>query len=213
MSTPPLLHPIAYEVDEPAERDRLSVAFRIVLFIPVAIVGCFVALGVVFAVIAAWFALLFTGRWPDGLHRFVSGGLRWVMRSDAYLALQTDRFPPLLSLGEHPEYPVRVHVEPPKPAYDRVKVGLRMFLAIPVAIVAGLLASVTRAAAVFAWVVIIFTGRCPDPIFRITRYCLAYQARAYGYFTLLAEEWPPLDESATRTLPPPAGTTPLTPSV
>jgi hypothetical protein len=47
------------------------------------------------AVIVAWFAILFTGRYPQGLFHFVVGVLRWTNRVNAYaFALVTDQYPP-----------------------------------------------------------------------------------------------------------------------
>ena len=47
------------------------------------------------AVIAAWFAILFTGRYPRGLFDFVVGVGRWGLRVNAYtFLLVTDRYPP-----------------------------------------------------------------------------------------------------------------------
>jgi Domain of unknown function (DUF4389) len=65
------------------------------LAIPHAIVLAFLYIGVVLAVIAAWFAILFTGRYPRGLFDFVEGVLRWHNRVVAYaFILVTDEYPP-----------------------------------------------------------------------------------------------------------------------
>ena len=65
------------------------------LAIPHYIVLFFLYIGVVFGVIAAWFAILFTGRYPRGLFDYVEGVLRWHNRVVAYaLVLVTDEYPP-----------------------------------------------------------------------------------------------------------------------
>jgi hypothetical protein len=51
-----------------------------------------VAEGVVLVI--AFFAGLFTGRWPAGLRHFTLGVLRWWLRVEAYLLLLTDQYPP-----------------------------------------------------------------------------------------------------------------------
>ena len=47
-----------------------------------------------FTSIVAWFAILFTGRYPAGLYEFAVGVLRWDMRVEAYLLLMRDEYPP-----------------------------------------------------------------------------------------------------------------------
>lgn len=65
------------------------------LAIPHYVVLFFLAIGVVFAVIVAWFAILLTGRYPRGLFDFVAGFLRWSLRVNAYaFLLTTDKYPP-----------------------------------------------------------------------------------------------------------------------
>ena len=65
------------------------------LAIPHYIVLFFLYIGAVVAVIVAWFAILFTGRYPRGLFDYVQGVLRWHNRVVAYAALLvTDRYPP-----------------------------------------------------------------------------------------------------------------------
>ena len=65
------------------------------LAVPHYIVLLFLAIGAVFAVAVAWFAVLFTGRYPRVLFDFVEGVFRWGLRVEAYaFLLVTDRYPP-----------------------------------------------------------------------------------------------------------------------
>jgi len=65
------------------------------LAIPHYIVLFFLAIGAVVAVIVAWFAILFTGRYPRGLFDFVVGVIRWSNRVTGYaVVLVTDEYPP-----------------------------------------------------------------------------------------------------------------------
>jgi hypothetical protein len=65
------------------------------LAIPHYIVLFFLVIGAVVAVIVAWFAIIFTGRYPENLFRFVVGVIRWSNRVSAYaFLLVTDKYPP-----------------------------------------------------------------------------------------------------------------------
>jgi hypothetical protein len=65
------------------------------LAIPHYIVLIFLCIAAVVAVIVAWFAVIFTGRYPRAIFDFVEGVLRWGLRVEAYAwLLVTDRYPP-----------------------------------------------------------------------------------------------------------------------
>jgi hypothetical protein len=65
------------------------------LAIPHYIILAFLIVAAVISVIIAWFAILFTGKYPVGLFNFVTGVMRWGLRVSAYAALLiTDRYPP-----------------------------------------------------------------------------------------------------------------------
>ena len=66
-----------------------------ILALPHYIVLAFLAIAAVVCVIIAWFAILFTGRYPRSLFEFVVGVFRWCLRVSAYaFLLTTDRYPP-----------------------------------------------------------------------------------------------------------------------
>jgi hypothetical protein len=75
-------------------RNRLTVAFRLILFIPWAIVLAVYAIAAAVVIIVAWFAVLFTGRWPTGMRTFVLKVARFYVRVSAFLLLLTDDYPP-----------------------------------------------------------------------------------------------------------------------
>jgi hypothetical protein len=89
---------VRFEFDYPdAERDlnRWLPLVKWFLAIPHYIVLAFLWIAAFFVVVVAWFAILFTGRFPRGLHDFVVGVARWHARVAAYVALLvTDRYPP-----------------------------------------------------------------------------------------------------------------------
>jgi hypothetical protein len=86
------------EIDYPdAERDlnRWLPLVKWFLAIPHYIVLAFLALGAFFVIVIAWFAILFTGRYPRALFDYVVGVTRWGLRVQAYVSLLvTDRYPP-----------------------------------------------------------------------------------------------------------------------
>jgi hypothetical protein len=88
-------YPVTFEATYPEEnRDRLSVGLRLIYAIPHIIVLLLLAIAWIVIAIIAWFAILFTGSYPEGLYRFAVGVMRWSMRVEAYVLLMRDEYPP-----------------------------------------------------------------------------------------------------------------------
>ncbi len=76
------------------ERNRLTVAFRIILVIPHLVVLAVLGFAAALVTFIALFAVLFTGRWPAGMRSFVLNVYRWYLRVSTYFLLVTDQYPP-----------------------------------------------------------------------------------------------------------------------
>ena len=81
--------------DVPQDLNRWLPLVKWFLAIPHFIVLAFLGIGAFFGIVIAWFAILFTGRYPRGLFDYVVGVGRWGLRVSAYaILLTTDRYPP-----------------------------------------------------------------------------------------------------------------------
>ena len=80
--------------DEAGPRDRLTVAFRIILAIPHFIVLFFVLFAWWVTAFVAWILILVSGDYPQSLYDFGVGAFRWLIRVEAYVLLLVDEYPP-----------------------------------------------------------------------------------------------------------------------
>ncbi|MEW6154079.1 MAG: DUF4389 domain-containing protein [Actinomycetota bacterium] len=76
------------------DRNRLTVGLRFIWIIPIAIYLAFVSLAAMVVAFAGFFAVLFTGRWPEGMRRFLVATGRLSIRVSAYGYLLVDDYPP-----------------------------------------------------------------------------------------------------------------------
>ena len=192
------MYPVSYAADYAAEgRNRLTTFFRGIVAIPWQIVAYLYGIVAGFAALFAWFALVFTGRYPEGLYNFNAGYMRMYNRMNGFYYLLTDEFPPFNG-ADDPGYPIRIGVPAPLDQYSRAKAFFRLIIGIPVMILAWVQALILMVCAIIAWFVILFTGKHPEGLFNPMRSAAAYHARAGAYFLLLTEDWPPfaLEESA-----------------
>jgi len=186
-------YPVGYEADFQVERSRLTTFFRYIMAIPLFLVAIVYGIGALFAALIAWFALLFTARYPEGLYNFVASVVRWGARVNSYVYLITDAYPPF-DLGEHPEYPVRIPIAARKEKYSRLKVFFRFFIGIPVMLISYALSILANICSFLAWFVIVVTGKQNQGLQNGTTLGVAYSTRASAYFMYLTEDWPPFSQ-------------------
>ena len=93
-------YPLRYGAQYPEGLSRLlnfpilGQIIKGILLIPHLVVVYLLALVALVVMFIAAFAILFTGRYPAGMHDFVTGVTRWSLRVQAYLLAVTDRYPP-----------------------------------------------------------------------------------------------------------------------
>ena len=87
-------YPAALEIPYPERLNRWMPLVKWLLAIPHFIVLFFIAIAAVIAVIVAFFAILFTTKYPQGLFDFIVGYLRWTERVQAYVLFMRDEYPP-----------------------------------------------------------------------------------------------------------------------
>jgi Domain of unknown function (DUF4389) len=190
-------HPIRLIVRDDAHRNRLTVLVRLILAIPHLIWLLLWGIVTELAVIVSWFATLFMGRTPDGLHDFIARYTRYLTHVRAYLLIAANPFPGFL--GDD-EYPVSASIAPPAPQ-NRWITGFRLILIIPAAIVAALIGHLLEFLAFFAWVVGIVLGRMPAGFESLLAWCIRFELQTWAYFALLTDRYPSFSPTDGSTVP------------
>ncbi|MEU6125883.1 DUF4389 domain-containing protein [Streptomyces sp. NPDC047123] len=174
------------DVPAPGRQRRWTVLLRWLLLIPQFVVYVVLSVVAFFVVIAGWFAALFTGRLPDGIHRFLSSVVAYATRVDASATLLVDQYPPFSFSA--PRYPVQIEVRPTP--LNRLAVFFRLILMIPAAIVSGLLQSGWYAISWVFWIITLILGRLPGPLYAATATVARYSMRLHAYAYLLTPAYP-----------------------
>jgi hypothetical protein len=181
------------------------------LAIPHFIVLFFLWIAFVVVSVIAFFAILFTGRYPRRLFEFNVGVLRWSWRVGfySYSALGTDRYPPF-TLQDAGDYPARLEVDYPESLSQGLVLVKWWLLALPhylvVAVFVGGAWTATTGASsewiwssgglvgllvLFAGVALLFTGRYPKSLYDFVLGMNRWVFRVAAYATLMTDVYPP----------------------
>ena len=180
-------HPVRIAVDDDLRRSRLTVFFRLLLWLPHLVWLLLWGIVVLFAVIANWFVTLFAGEPAAALHRFNSAYLRYLTHNSAYLYLIGNPFPGFT--GEPGSYPIDPRVAGPQ-RQNRWKTGFRLILAFPALIVNSALNSALGLVAFLAWFVGLIKGEMPEGMRNLGAFALRYNGQTFAYAALLTDRYP-----------------------
>jgi hypothetical protein len=200
--------PVRLESSDDLRRSRLTVFFRLLLAIPHLIWLTLWSIVALLAAIGNWFATLFTGISPAGLHRFLAAYMRYQLHVAAFLYLVGNPFPGFT--GERGSYPIELRVAERAPQ-NRWTVGFRIVLVLPALLIASAYGTLAFTAAFLGWFASLFTGTMPLGLRNAGALALRYGSQTYGYLFLVTDAYPysgpnvappPLTADPTIALPP-----------
>ena len=205
-------YPLRLEGNLDAPLSRWLWLVKWLLLIPHFIVLVFLWIAFVALTVVAFFAILFTGRYPRGIFDFNLGVLRWSWRVGfySYSALGTDRYPPF-TLADVPDYPARLAVVYPQSLSRGLVLVKWWLLALPQYLVVAVFAGGATAGwgaanddmnwisggglidllVFIAAVVLLFTGRYPRQIFDFVLGLNRWVVRVVVYAALMTDVYPP----------------------
>ncbi|KUL23525.1 DUF4389 domain-containing protein [Actinoplanes awajinensis] len=207
--------------DEPLSRGLWLIKW--LLLIPHFVVLLVLWTGVVVLTLAAYLAVLFTGRYPASIRAYNLGVLRWSWRVGyyGYEVLGTDVYPPF-TLADVPDYPARLRLDPPERIPRWLPLVAWLF-AMPHLFILGALngaasrsagvgdaywyapLSITLTVVLIGAVALLFTGRYPRGLHDLLLGLARWGLRVAAYLMLLTPRYPPLrlDQGATEPDPVP----------
>jgi Domain of unknown function (DUF4389) len=182
------------------------------LLIPHYIILVFLWLAFWIVTVIAFFAILFTTRYPKGLFDFNVGVLRWSWRVGyyGYAALATDRYPPF-TLADVPDYPARLEIDYPQ-QLNRWLPLVKWLLAFPQYLLVGAFfgsgyvvatsvqdgraaayttPSLIGASVLIAAIAMLFTTRYPTGLFDLVIGINRWSYRLAVYVALMTDQYPP----------------------
>jgi hypothetical protein len=178
---------VTFDASYTEQRNRLTVAFRIILAIPHLIVAQLWGYVVEILAVIQWFIILFTGTRNEGIFNFQRSWLEYYGRVTSYVWLLHDVFPPFGT--EAGTVPVRTTLENDTPV-NRLTNALRIIWIIPAAIVGFFIGIAAVVLGVVSWFAIVITGKHPQGMWDFLLKALRYVLKVQAYAMLMTDDYP-----------------------
>jgi effector-binding domain-containing protein len=205
-------YPVHVKADAHPHASRWLWLVKWLLLIPHAVVLAVLWIAFVVLSLAAFVAILVTGRYPRAMFDFNLGVMRWSWRVSyyGYSALATDQYPPF-TLSDVPDYPAHLEVDYPEHLSRGLVLVKWWLLALPHYLVVGILVgggtwwvADDDSPARFAWggglvgvlvlvgaVVLALTGRYPRSLYDLVMGLNRWVLRVCAYAALMTDDYPP----------------------
>ena len=197
--TPPASYPVSLEIDRPDTQSRLTNfplfgwLIRAILLIPHYVVLAFLGMVASLVYFIATFAILFTGRYPQGMFNFSVGVVRWSLAVNAYQLHLIDSYP---AFTMNPQANVRFDVGYPAGLSRFLNLPffglyIKLFLLIPNLVVWYFLSLIAYLLTFFAPFAILFTGSYPAGMHSFVVGYVRWSARIQAYTLAFTDKYPP----------------------
>jgi hypothetical protein len=143
----------------------------------------------------AWFAILFTGRMPEGMANLICMALRYQARVQAYATFLHEQYPPFefsTTPTDPGGTPVSANFRPALGGRNRLTCALRVIWMIPALIVTMIIALIGGICALVGFFAVLFTGKWPASLYSWVMKSMRASLRLNAYAMLLIDEYPPL---------------------
>jgi hypothetical protein len=190
-------YPVELSFDPPERVPRWRALFSGLLLIPHIIVMYVLILVSGVCTVLTWFAILFTGKQPEGLASMPRALLRYSSRVSLYLLFMSAQYPPFSWEGA-PDDPgtvpgIRVDVRPQLEGRNRLTVFFRYFMVLPHALCLAVLGIGAYVCVIIAFFAVLITGRWPTGLRDYVIKVMRWGMRVQGYQFLITDEYPPFE--------------------
>ncbi len=138
--------------------------------------------------LVAFFAILFTGKYPEGLFNFNKGIMRWQSNATAYYDLLRDEYPPFSM--DPGLYPVTFEIDTPD-NLQRWAPLYKWILAIPHFIIVGLLGFIASFVVIYGGIMVLVGGKYPEGAFKFVVGVQRWSLRVTTYAFFMHDQYPP----------------------
>ena len=180
-------HPVRLSVTDDLRRSRLTVFFRLLLWLPHLVWFTLWTVVAVVAVIVNWVVTLVRGTSPAALHRFLAAYVRYTVHVSSFLYLVGNPFPGFT--GAAGSYPIDPAIPAPE-RQSRWVTLFRLFLAVPAIVIMSALGNLLLAVAILGWFYSLVRGQMSPGLRNLGAYGLRYTAQTDAYLFLLTARYP-----------------------